>query len=148
MCFYVFWCLLVLFLVFWLYCIITVTPFKRRRQKAGHFYPAKGSRTSRNKNAVFSPKSESTANFFSSSPRGKSSGSHAFKDAAHESALIILACTFIFQRSNSAKKSEGSRSSLYRSTKPVSVLKLLTIFICTYRTFCDTVSVLLQGNLN
>ena len=50
---------------------------------------------------------------------GKSSGSHAFKDAAHESARIILACTFIFQRSNSAKKGcgEGSRSSLYRSTK-------------------------------
>ena len=71
MCFYVFWCLLVLFLVFWLYCIITVTPFKRRLHKAGHFYPARGSWTSRNKNAVFSPKSESTANFFSSGPRGK-----------------------------------------------------------------------------
>ena len=28
----VFWCLLVLFLVFWLYCITTVTPFKRRSQ--------------------------------------------------------------------------------------------------------------------
>ena len=53
MCFYVFWCLLVLFLVFWLYCIITVTPFKRRSQKAGHFYLARGSWTSRNKNAVF-----------------------------------------------------------------------------------------------
>ena len=69
--FYVSWCLLVLFLVFWLYRIITVTPFKRRRQKAGHFYPARGSWTSRNKNAVFSPKSESTANFFSSRPREK-----------------------------------------------------------------------------
>ena len=52
---------------------------------------------------------------------GKSSGSHAFKDAAHESAVIILVCTFIFQRSNSAKKSCGEgRSSLYRSTKSVS----------------------------
>ena len=73
MCFYVlwFWCLLVLFLVFWLYCIITVTPFKIRSQKAGHFYLARGSWTSRNKNAVFSPKFKSTANFFSSSPRGK-----------------------------------------------------------------------------
>ena len=55
----------------------------------------------------------------------KSSGSHAFnscfKDALHWSAVIILACTFIFQCSNSAKKScgEGS-SSLYRSTKSVS----------------------------
>ena len=28
----VFWCLLVLFLFFWLYCITTVTPFKRRSQ--------------------------------------------------------------------------------------------------------------------
>ena len=28
----VFWCLLVLFLVFWLYCITTVTPFKRRSE--------------------------------------------------------------------------------------------------------------------
>ena len=71
MCFYAFWCLLVLFLVFWLYCIITVTPFKRRSQKAGHFYLARGSWTSRNKNAVFSPKFKSTANFFSSSPGGK-----------------------------------------------------------------------------
>ena len=71
MCFYVFWCRLVLFLVFWLYCIITVTPFKRRSQKAGHFYLARGSWTSRNKNAVFSPKFKSTANFFSSSPGGK-----------------------------------------------------------------------------
>ena len=28
----VFWCLLVLFLFFWLYCLNTVTPFKRRSQ--------------------------------------------------------------------------------------------------------------------
>ena len=40
-------------------------------QKAGHFYLARGSWTSRNKNAVFSPKLKSTANFFSSSPGGK-----------------------------------------------------------------------------
>ena len=52
---------------------------------------------------------------------GKSSESPAFKDAAHESAVIIPPCTYIFQRSNSAKKSCGEgRSSLYRSPKSVS----------------------------
>ena len=52
---------------------------------------------------------------------GKSSESHAFKDDAHESAVIIPGCTYIFQRSNSAKKSCGEgRSSLYRSPKSVS----------------------------
>ena len=68
----VFWCLLVLFLVFWLYCITTVTPIPSKDEvKAVHFYLAAGSWTSRNKNAVFSPKFKFTANFFSSSPRGK-----------------------------------------------------------------------------
>ena len=69
MCFTVLWCLLVLFLVFRLY-FITTLPSKDE-VKAGHFYLAAGSWTSRNKNAVFSPKFKSTANCFSSSPRGK-----------------------------------------------------------------------------
>ena len=69
MCFTVFWCLLVLFLVFRLYCITTLPS--KDEVKAGHFYLAAGSWTSRNKNAVFSPKFKFTANFFSSSPRGK-----------------------------------------------------------------------------
>ena len=62
---------------FWLYCITTATPFilevttSNDEVKAGHFYLAAESRTSRNKNAAFLPKFKSAAKFSSSSPRGK-----------------------------------------------------------------------------
>ena len=63
---------------------------------------------------------------------GKSSGSHAFTDAAHESTVIIPGCTYIFQRSNSAKKSCGEgRSSLYRSTKSVSCWAVIWLYWIT-----------------
>ena len=54
---------------FWFYCITTVTPFIRRSQ--GWSLRSARSWTSRNKNAIFSPKFQSAANFFSSNPRGK-----------------------------------------------------------------------------
>ena len=56
-----FWSLFVVLLIFWLYCVTTVTTF----------IDLAGSWTSRNKNAVFFAEIQIRSKFFSSSPRGK-----------------------------------------------------------------------------
>ena len=64
-----FWCLFVILLVFWLFCITTVTPFIRQSQG----WPLRSGRvlTICNKNAIFFAEIQICCNFLSSNPRGK-----------------------------------------------------------------------------
>ena len=64
----VFWCLFVVLLDFWLYCVTTVTPFIRRSQ--GWSLRSRRVLTSRNKNAVFLPKFKSAAIFSAPAQEG------------------------------------------------------------------------------
>ena len=64
-----FWCLFVVLLFFWLYCVTTVTPFIKRSE--GWSLRSVGAWTSRNKNAFFFAEIQIRCKFFSSGLRGK-----------------------------------------------------------------------------
>ena len=86
----VFWCLLVVFLFFffWLYCITTATPFipgvtpSNDEVKAGHFYLAAESWTSRNKNAAFFAAIQIRCKFFQLQSKRETSFSSLGDNAA------------------------------------------------------------------
>ena len=68
-----FWCLFVVLLFFWLYCITAVTPFIERSE--GWSLRSVGSWTSRNKNAVFFCRNSNPLQIFQLQPKRETSSS-------------------------------------------------------------------------